>query len=151
MQLEFKKIDKNNYEACVELTVHKEQEDFVAPNWWSLLEDKYEEGERYPLGIYDGETIIGFLMYTFYPADADYPLDSWWLERFMIDKAYQNKGYGKAALKKFLDYFQTSYGNIDLRLATEPENDVAIKLYENVGFAKTGEVAADEIVFHIKL
>ncbi|WP_042149948.1 GNAT family N-acetyltransferase [Paucisalibacillus sp. EB02] len=151
MQLEFKGIDKNNYEKCVELNVNKDQEDFVAPNWWSLLEEKYEDGEKHPLSIYDNGTMVGFIMYSFYPADDDYPLDSWWIERFMIDKEFQHKGYGKAALRKFLDYFRTLYGNIDLRITTVPENDVATKLYENLGFSKTGEIAGGEVVLHIKL
>jgi diamine N-acetyltransferase len=151
LQLEFKEIDKNNYEICVELIVENEQEYFVAPNWFSLLEAKYEEGERYPLGIYDCDTMVGFIMYVFYPADDDYPLDSWWIERFMIGKDFQNNGYGKAALKRFLNYFQNIYGNIDLRIATVPENVVATKLYENIGFTKTGEVAAGEVVLHMRL
>jgi diamine N-acetyltransferase len=151
MKLEFKGIDKNNYEECVELTVTEEQEDFVAANWWSLLEEKYEGGVKHPLAIYDKETMVGFVMYCYYPADDDYPVDSWWIERFMIDKKFQSKGYGKAALKKFLDYFRSLYGNVDLRITTVPENVVATKLYEKLGFSKTGEIAAGEVVLHIKL
>src|SRR5690606_7488355 len=151
MELEFKGIDKNNYEQCVELTINKEQEDFVAPNWYSVLEEKDEEGEKHPLAIYDHEKMVGFIMYCFYPADDDYPLDSWWIERFMIDKEFQNKGYGKAALRKFIDYFRNEYGNIDLRITTVPENEVATKLYEKIGFSKTGEIAAGEVVLHMKL
>ncbi|SET57095.1 diamine N-acetyltransferase [Oceanobacillus limi] len=89
-------------------------------------------------------------MYCYYPADEDYCLDSWWIERFMIDKKFQNKGYGRTSLQKFFDYFSNKFGNVDLRISTEPENELAIRLYESVGFVKTGEVAAGEIVLHMK-
>ncbi|SHG61432.1 hypothetical protein [Ornithinibacillus halophilus] len=52
MHIEFKEVDKSNYEECVELEIHEEQKDFISPNWELLLEVKYEEGERYPSAIY---------------------------------------------------------------------------------------------------
>lgn len=146
MPIYFKKIDETNYEECATLKVHEQQEAYVAPNWFSLLEVHYEEGERHPLAIYDGETMVGFLMYVFYPADEDYHLDSWWVERLMIDQRYQNKGYGQEALTQFTDFFKKEYNNSPLRIATEPENKVAIQVYEKVGFAQTGEFAAGEMV-----
>ncbi|RPF55247.1 GNAT family N-acetyltransferase [Aquisalibacillus elongatus] len=146
MQIQFKDINKSNYIECVELEVYDEQKDFIAPNWYSLLEVSYESEERHPMAIYKDEVMIGFIMYVFYPADDDYPLDSWWIERLMIDQKYQNKGYGKSTLERFINYFRSKYGNVELRIATEPNNLTAIKLYENTGFVKTGEFAADEVV-----
>ncbi|WP_017187562.1 GNAT family N-acetyltransferase [Alkalibacillus haloalkaliphilus] len=151
MQIEFKAVDPNNYVECVKLNVKDDQKDFVAPNWFSLLEANYENGERFPMAIYQGETMIGFMMYVFYPADEDYPLDSWWIERFMIDQDYQNKGYGKESLNRFINYFRSKYGSIGLRIATEPKNEVAIKLYEEIGFVKTGEFVEGEAVLYMKV
>ena len=42
MNIEFKAIDKSNYNECIELRVNKEQEDFVAPNTFSLVQSAYE-------------------------------------------------------------------------------------------------------------
>ncbi|SES01172.1 diamine N-acetyltransferase [Gracilibacillus ureilyticus] len=151
MNIDFKKIDKNNYKECFHLNVKKEQSNFVAPNWYSLLEVHYEDGERYPLGIYDGETMVGFLMYVFHPADEEFPKDSWWIERFMIDEAYQNKGYGASALRNFITFFKNNYNEMGIRISTEPTNKVAIHLYESVGFTMTGEMVGDEAVLYLDL
>lgn len=35
MQLIFKEVDRENWEECVDLRVSKEQEEYVAPNWYS--------------------------------------------------------------------------------------------------------------------
>ncbi|WP_277673808.1 GNAT family N-acetyltransferase [Piscibacillus halophilus] len=146
MEIMFKEINQSNYKSCVELEVKSEQRHFVAPNWYSLLESYYEEGERHPLGIYKGDQMVGFIMYVFYPADEDYQLDSWWIERFMIGDQYQNQGLGKTALKEFLDYFKSEYGKVELRISTEPHHNVALSLYEKVGFIRTGEMVENEAV-----
>jgi len=151
MEINFKEIDISNYGECVELNVKEEQENFISPNYLSLLGVHYEDVEAHPMAIYQGENMIGFIKYVFYPADEDYSLDSWWIERFMIDKAYQNKGYGKESLKRFLDFFRKKYGNIEVRIGTAPENSAAISLYEKVGFEQTGEIAVGEVVLCLKL
>ena len=151
MEIEFKAICKDNYEECVGLRVFDHQERFVAPNYWSLLEANYEDGKRYPMAIYADDTMIGFLMFSYYKADENYPIDSWWFERFMIDRNYQMKGYGRTSLRMSLDLAREKLGKIDFNISAEPENEVAIKLYEEAGFKKTGEVAFGEIVLRIHL
>lgn len=147
MNLIFKEITKDNWEACYELKVAKGQEEFVAPNAYSLLEAQYEDGgEFYPLAVYDGETMVGFLMY-----EKDYEDNSMGMCRLMIDEKYQNKGYGKASVLKLLDIIREKYGNIEFFTSYEPENTVAGKLYESVGFKKTGEVLYGELVAKIDL
>ena len=47
------------------------QKDYVASNAFSLVQAAYEEG-LYPLGIYDGNEMIGFLLY-----DYDEELEGW--------------------------------------------------------------------------
>lgn len=106
MTITFKKIDSSNYKKCSLLKVNDNQKDFVAPNWYSVLEAVYEEEEKHPYAIYYGEDMVGFLMYSYYPADEEYDKDSWWMERFMIAKDFQGKGYGKASLSKFIENFQ---------------------------------------------
>lgn len=150
MDIEFRKIDRSNYEECVDLKVLDEQREFVSANWWSLLEANYEDN-RYPLAIYVGDTMVGFLMYSFYLASKEYSSDSWWLERFMIDGSLQKKGYGKASLMKFFGLMKAALGSIELRTSAEPDNEVAIKLYESCGFIKTGESVEREEVLLISL
>ena len=99
--MEFREIDQSNYWDCMALTVDKSQEHFVADNKQSLVEADFEDG-LYTLGIYNEETMIGFILY-----DYDETFPGWSMSRFMVGKQYQGKGYGKKAVLEFLDYFRT--------------------------------------------
>ena len=130
MDISFRKIDKTNYEACVLLKVAEEQKHFVASNAYSLVQAAYEDN-LYPLSIYDGEEMIGFILY-----DYDDELNGWSFSRFMIGIKHQNKGYGAKALEKFLEFFHTEYPEESLYTSAETDNDVAIGLYEKFGFER---------------
>lgn len=145
MELTFKEINKENWIDCVNLEVSDEQENFVAPNWFSILQAKFEE-ECYPLCIYDGEEMVGFLMY-----DIDLDTKRIGMCRLMFDTKFQGKGYGKKAVLKLFDLIEKKYGKIKFYTSTEPENIVAQKLYESLGFKKTGEIMEDEEVMEIQL
>lgn len=98
--MEFREIDKSNYWDCMSLTVYDSQVGFVADNKQSLVEAAYED-DVYTLGIYHGETMVGFILY-----DYDDTIAGWSMSRFMIGKQFQGKGYGKQAVLDFLDYFK---------------------------------------------
>lgn len=49
--------------------------------------------------------MIGFMMFSYYPADASYAYDSWGIERSMIDTKFQNMGYGKEAMIQGIHWF----------------------------------------------
>ena len=128
MNINFREIDKSNYNECINLKVADSQVNYVASNSFSLVQAFYEE-ELYPLGIYDNETMIGFILY-----DYDKELEGWSFSRFMIDINHQNKGYGKVALEKFLEFFHEKYPKEKLYTSVEIDNEVAINLYKNKGF-----------------
>lgn len=145
MNLLFKEVDKNNWEECIELNVAPEQSYLVASNWYSLLQAKFGE-DCYPLCIYNGDTMVGFIMY-----DRDPDTKRMEMSRLMIDERYQGKGYGKMAVSQLLELIREKYGCIKFYTSIEPNNTVAEKLYEGVGFLKTGEIMWDEIVLVIQL
>lgn len=90
--------------------------------------------------------MVGFLMFSYYPADESYPKDSWWIERFMIDSRFQNKRFGKKGLQKALEWFDKEYKETELRISAVEGNTIAQNLYEQVGFVMTGEKVDGEIV-----
>ena len=106
------------------------QKDYVASNAVSLVQAFYED-ELYPIGIYNDEEMVGFILY-----DYDKELEGWSFSRFMIDFNCQNKGYGSKALEKFLEFFHNKYPNENLYTSVEVDNEVAMKLYEKYGFNK---------------
>ncbi|EES51109.1 GNAT family N-acetyltransferase [Clostridium botulinum] len=130
MDINFKEIDKSNYNACISLKVGEHQGNYVASNIFSLVQSAYED-ELYPLAIYNGDEMVGFLLY-----DYDEELKGWSFSRFMIDIKHQNKGLGSKALEKFLDFFHDKFPSENLYTSAEIDNEVAIKLYEKYGFNK---------------
>ena len=71
----------------------------------------------------------------------------------MIDKAYQNNGFGKDAVKLALDFVKTfPCGKAEYCwLSYEPENKVARKLYSSFGFVETGDMDGEELIAALKL
>lgn len=132
--MEFRNIDASNYWDCMALTVEENQRYFVADNKQSLVEAAFETG-LYTLGIYSGETMVGFILY-----DYDEAIPGWSMSRFMIGKQYQGQGYGKQAVLEFLDYFQNKHNAGQLYISVSLENAVARKLYAGLGFKELREV-----------
>ena len=142
-KIKFRDIDKSNYNECISLRVGEHQKNYVASNMYSLVQASYEDG-LYPLGIFNEDEMIGFLLY-----DYDEELNGWSFSRFMIDIKYQNKGFGRKALEKFLEYFQSRFPNKSLCTSVEIDNDIAIKLYQKYGFVikSSFEYAIEDVTY----
>ena len=132
--MKFRKIDKSNYWDCIALTIDDSQEGFVADNKQSLVEAAYEDG-LYTLGIYQDETMVGFVLY-----DYDETFPGWSMSRFMIGKQFQGKGYGKRAVVAFLEYFKANHDADKLYISVSLDNTVARKMYSDIGFKEIKEV-----------
>lgn len=60
------------------------------------------------------------------------------LWKFMIDKRYQNKGYGREALKLGLLYLKDNLGAGEIYTGVALGNEKAKHLYSSIGFKETG-------------
>lgn len=159
--IHLEKINAKNLWDVVDLEVAKEQEMFVAPNDISIAQAYTAVGTEcsaLPFGIFDGDKAVGFLMIGFNEAaleeDAPEILKSnYSLWRLMIDEKYQNKGYGREAIRLALDFIRTwPCGEAEYcALSYEPENEIAKKLYHSFGFEENGEMDGDEAVAALKL
>ena len=159
--LRLEKVNGKNMSDILALRVAKEQEDFVAANEISIIEAYIAEtgnGHAFPFGIYENDTPIGFLMIGFDTDDYwdDAPSiakGNYNLWRLMIDRKYQNTGYGKGALKLALDFIKSfPCGKAEYCwLSYEPENVVARKMYHSFGFTETGDMDGEEIIAVLKL
>lgn len=145
----------------LKLTVADHQKNFVAGNDVSIIEAYIaitSNGYAFPFGIFEDDTPVGFLMIGYdkdeywkdAPAIADGNYNLW---RLMIDKAHQNKGYGRQAVELALRFIRTfPCGKADFCwLSYEPENTVAKSLYASFGFVETGDKDGEEQIAVLKL
>ena len=130
-----KPVTRENLEEVLALRVAEGQEKYVISNAESLSRAYVYSETAYPFAIYDNDIIVGFIMMGYYEVKGYYTL---W--EFMIDHKYQNKGYGRQALKLGLEYVRDKFGQVDMYTGVTPGNTVAKKLYESVGFESTGLV-----------
>lgn len=140
MTIELREITPDNVLDCIELQPADDQKAFISPNVYSLAESKVSPSEL-PLAIYAGETPVGFVMYGISPADGRY-----WILRLMVDRQHQHRGYGRAALNEALRRLRNTPDCASVRVSYEPANTVAEKLYESLGFRRTGEMLFGEVV-----
>lgn len=84
------------------------------------------------------------------PTIAD---DSYCILRLMIDKQYQNRGYGREAMKKILEFIRTfPAGPAQFCwIPYKAENAAAKKLYESYGFRDNGEIIENEQITVLRL
>jgi diamine N-acetyltransferase len=145
MAVTLRDIDRENFGRCVKLEVREEQKSFVASNLYSIAQSRVETTFT-PQAVYDGDELVGFCMYGY---DTDEGCH--WIARLMIDKAYQGKGYGRAATKEIVRRLSLEPGCREIALSVEPENNVAQRLYASLGFEKTGEVAHGEEIMRLRV
>lgn len=159
--LKLKKINRKNVGEILKLEVFDNQKSFVAPNNISIIEAYLaivENGHVFTFGIYNDDAPVGFLMIGFdmnsddegAPRIAKGNYNIW---RFMIDKKFQGKGFGKKAMNLALDFVNTfPCGTAKYCwLSYESDNYVARQLYQSVGFVETDEKDGEEIVAILKL
>lgn len=90
-----------------------------------------------PVVIREGERIVGFAMYGLFEDEGE--SGRVWLDRLLIDRCYQGRGLGKAALVRLMARLKAEYGRDELYLSVVEENEAATALYRAFGFALNGE------------
>lgn len=124
-------------EEYLHLKVYDDQDTFVESPEESLSD---QQQHRWATDwtiecIYVGQQMAGYAMHGINP-EGDV-----WLDRFMIDKHYQGRGYGTKALTKLLEKFKTAYPrHRHILLSVEKHNQKVIELYEHFGFRMTGQM-----------
>ena len=169
--IHLEKVNWDNYKEVLKLKVTKEQEEYVADNDTSLIHAflAMSDGEPvYAFAIYNDDKVVGFIQMGYDDDWSGEEHESWlnssvykkwegkkyyFIWRFMIDKKYQKKGYGKEALIKAIEFLRTKpSGDAEyITLSYERTNEVAKKLYASLGFYEPEEFAPfyednDEII-----
>ena len=149
MNVNLQLINEENIDDVLELKVRQDQEQFVAPNDYSLAQ-AYVYKKAWPRAIYLQDEAVGFLMLAdpFFIGDnkASPSVELW---RFMIDHQYQGKGIGKAALDKIVEHAKER-GYKELYTSYVPAPGSPELFYQKYGFEPTGEMNHDEVIAILK-
>ncbi len=142
-----KEITSENIDEVLALKVDESQRSFVSSNGDSLAQAYVYSKTAYPFAVYEDDTIVGFIMMGYYEVKSYYTL---W--KFMIDRRYQHKGYGRKALELGIKYLQDGFDVSEIYTGVVPGNTVAKKLYESVGFKDTGliELGMEEMCLKLR-
>lgn len=138
--IELKNVFKDNIEEALNLSVKECQKAFVSSKAYSLAQAYVYRETAFPFAVYVGDTIVGFIMMGYYEVKKQYTL---W--KFLIDKSYENKGFGRDELKKGIQYMIDKFHAEEIYTGVVLGNEQAKHLYISVGFKETGLVE-DNIV-----
>ena len=145
-------ITKRNLISIIDLDVSEHQKDQVASNAVSIAQGHYSNSAWFK-GIFNDDIAVGFVM-----LDLIIEKNKCFLWRFMIDKKYQGKGYGKIALTQVIDYVKSLNVFDEIKTSYVPSENGAEEFYKNFGFIESygiikefGLEGSDEIELNYSL
>jgi diamine N-acetyltransferase len=135
-------VTSKNWRAVIELSVKKEQANFIESNLFSLAQARVEPYWQ-PVALYVERELIGFAMYGLVPGEGI------WLDRFMIDLRFQGQGLGKRMLVALLQLIKTKYGCQRIYSSLFSHNHVMWRLLNGLGFKATmlKDTRGEQIVY----
>jgi len=130
-------ITEDNWLSFASLSVSDEQKKFLAPPTGIIARGYvYRDCNARVWGITDGEQAIGITLVR----DQNEEPVCYDLQQFMIDKHFQNQGYGTAALQRILSVCKAEGRFECVEVCVNKEDLSAIHVYEKVGFVDTGYI-----------
>jgi diamine N-acetyltransferase len=125
--IELRTITEENFRECLNLAASVEDENFVDPVVYSLAEAWLFYSDTKPYAIYENSKMIGFV--SMYVGEENHQIIN-----FLIDDAYQQKGFGTAAAKACIDFLRDKYGARKISVPVKTEHLVAQKFWRKLGF-----------------
>ncbi len=140
-------LTAKNWRAVARLKLAPDQEDLVASNLYSIAQSRFDLN-AHPRAVYAGGEPVGFLMYDVGDEGGAKEAS---IYRFMIDRAHQGKGYGRAALALALAEIRAMAGVRKVAISYMPDNPVTKPFYASFGFVETeldedGEMIAELVL-----
>ena len=147
-EISLQPVDESNFMDAFQLKLAPEQEAFVSNPVRSLAQAYVYRSQCQPFGIFALDRMVGYVMVIY-----DYDIPEYDIWHMMIDRDFQGRGYGKAAMGKCLEYIRTKpFGSSNrVALTCNRDNSAARRLYEAFGFRPTGAEDEDEIELALML
>ncbi len=125
-------VDIDNETGRTDLEVSAEQKNYVCTSVVMLARAWLHRKLRPRVfNVYDDETAVGMGMYLDAPEKNAYDFC-----QIFIDKHYQGKGYGKAAVGLVLDAMRKEGKYQKVSMCYVEGNDASRKLFEQFGFVE---------------
>ncbi|MFJ5763147.1 GNAT family N-acetyltransferase [Neobacillus sp. NPDC093182] len=147
-----KLISSDNWREALELSVHDEQQKFVAsvspPVAIALAKAYIRPGGKMvePYGIYSQNKMVGFFNLHYTPGSRD----DYWLFHFFIDKRFQRNRLGSKALNELIRHIKNNNPSCNrLNLTVHPKNESGRLFYLKFGFSEDNIMTFDEPTFSI--
>ena len=130
-------VTEDNWLSVASLSVDESQKTFVAPAIGILARGYvYRSCNARIFVIENDGTAVGAALVRDFD---DEPL-GYDLQQFFIDRRFQRRGYGSAALKLILEELRRDNRFDHVEVCVKKDDVAAIKLYEKHGFADSGYV-----------
>ena len=126
--IELRDITEKNFNECLSLKASVDNEDFVDEVTYSLAEAWLYYKETEIFAIYNDETIVGFV--SMYVGNANCQIIN-----FLIDDAYQKRGFGTEAAKICIDFLKNKYAATRISAPVDIRNTTAQMFWEKLGFS----------------
>ncbi|WP_201450769.1 GNAT family N-acetyltransferase [Paenibacillus sp. An7] len=146
MMIELRKITFDNFNECISLRVEEDQQRFLATNIYTLAELYVVRTNNssfipMPYAVYHNDTMVGFITMSYVISQMNQNENYYDIYRFMIDKEYQQNGYGKEAIVRAIELIKTfPHGDASkIVIVYGEENRIARNLYTSLGFIENGE------------
>jgi diamine N-acetyltransferase len=136
--IRLERVTQDNLQQVITLDIADEQRRFLeTPSVLYGVAEVQFHPTYLPYAIYDDQRIVGFVIYGYLPEDHS----KWWIPLLIIDRHYQGKGYGQAAMEAIIKIVREQVPDCkEIALSYKQDNTVAEHLYLKVGFEKTDEI-----------
>ncbi len=145
VNISLQEITEDSLSDILSLEVDEDQEHLITNNAKSIAQAHFSR-YSWMRAIYADEVPIGFVLLYL---DPDKPHYEVW--RFMIDKAFQGKGYGKAAMEQIIDFLNDLPDCREIYLSYVPEKGNSAWFFKAMGFFDTGEFHGNEREMKLEL
>ncbi|MDX8353123.1 GNAT family N-acetyltransferase [Cognatiyoonia sp. IB215182] len=129
------------------ITVHPEQDRFIAPNIVTIAQARFETG-AYDFCLWDGDTRVGLIaLIDMAEHDDREEIDdpeAVYVWRLLIGKDFQRRGHGKAAMD-FAEDWARKRSRRCVQIQAVEDNVAAIAMYQALGYTLTGHKSGKEV------
>lgn len=135
--IRLEEINQSNWLQAVNLSVSDDQKGFLDSAKGIIARGYiYRDCRAKVWAIIEGETVVGLAMVR----DLDEEPACYELQQFMIDRRYQNKGYGTAALSIIIDTLRAERKYSCIEVCVNKNDQPAIHVYVKAGFVDSGYI-----------